>query len=489
LPRVSAWYLVVAGIAVLYAVIGRVGYQELASITGLAANGWDQVFVVVCDPYLLCYLVLPLWLIRQATISGYQVLPQVLQRCGSRFRWLARAYRVALADATGFAGSLLAVGLATGVGLPWETGWSQLTSAAEHGGLTFHALSLLGLPPLAMAGAQVVFLTVGLAGFAVVQSALRLANPANTYQYMAAAALWLTTIITFRMPTGFPPLNLFDTLLLGSAVTDYGSLAAWIAVSWMPAVVFGCQAASRWIAKTNLPQARYLVLGCTAVGVTLLSVATSTGRDTQAALFEAFHGGAHGQTRLSTYLVLAVISLIPVWLFAANLNDILDGPIHSQLIRSRSLTTWWAARLGKCSLLTAGYLTAVLALLLGLFSVGMGQRSDGFPAPPLAIMGYHWVVNGTLQIVFYLLTLFLARWLAANEAATLVAAGAIVAFGFPLLNPNAWWPLMLNALGYTEHGWTASLQITAQLALSDLVVGAATIIILTRLGRVNERNI
>lgn len=368
-------------------------------------------------------------------------------------------------------------------------GWSPLALDPAYAAHTVHPLTELGLAPGLLTGAQALFLTLGLAGFATLLSAIRLAAPGNVWQYAATAAIWLGIMLTLRTPTGVAPINLIDGVLLQSAVHDYGSLpAALVAVVWIPALTFGDQALRPRLRRLRLPRTRDLVLGLGSVALVLLSVAASSATTTTGAVFETLFGGAFGQTQLWRYAAFALLSLVPVWLYAAHLNDVLQGPVHTELIRHRSPLAWWAARLGRWQLLAIGFAASTVGLTALVAAAGLGGRTDDLTGPPLTIQLYRYVINGALQVCLYLLIVFPARWLTGHEAAPLVVTGLIMALGLPTLNPAGWLPLMLNSLAYAEYGWPVVLRITAHLTLANLIVAAAIAFALTRT-HLRERNL
>lgn len=486
-PAVSIWHLVVAVVAVLYGASLRLAQDSLAQQAGLAGNAWDQAASVLFDPYLVCYFVLPLWLIWSATQTGLQAQPQLLLRSGSRLAWLGRFYLASIARAFGLTGILLAAAVATGVGLDWETTWSPLALEPQFANFTAYPITQLGMVPIAAVLTQTVFLSVGLAGFAGVLAVVRLAHSGDMWQYAIAAVMWLCCVITLHLPTSVALANLSDSLLVHLATFDYGSLPAGLAaILWMPAV------AAIWPAcrtrRIRLPRTRTILFGSLAAILVLVTVATSTAQNVPGAALEALYGGAFGSAQIWRYAVFALLTLIPVWLSAAHINEVLHGTIHTELIRSRSRLSWWAGKLGRQIAGSASYLTAVFLAVLAAAAIGLGQHAEPITAPSLGIQAYQWIVNGTMQLAFYLSAIFLARWLAGHEAAPLVCAGLIMAAGLPQLNPDAWTPLMLNSLAYTEAGWPAILTITAQLAGADLIVITSTAIIITRT-HLKERNL
>ncbi|MFT3860335.1 hypothetical protein [Micropruina sp.] len=490
MPQISMWHLLLALVAVLYALWIRLTQSGLAHNSRLAMNAWDQVVGVLSDPYLLCSFVLPLWLLRSAAVNHAGVEPQVMLRFGSRQNWMLRGYVRALVDALGFVAVLIAAGVATSFPLGWSLEWSSLTLDQSLADLTIHPIAELGIsPPLVVVG-QGIFLAVGLAGYATVLAVARLHLTAGVWQYALAALLWLWTLITFRTPTGMPIANLSDGLLLHLAAADYGSVAAGlVAVVWMPAAVLAQQVLVRPAERLRLPPARVLVLVVGSGCVVLLAVSASVSQTVAGVVFETLFAGAYGQTQLWRYAAFALLSLAPAWLYAARLNDVLQEGVYSELIRHRSTLTWWATRFGRWQLISMGFMTGVIVLIVLSVAAGVGNRSYDVPAPVLALQCYQYLVNGALQAAFYLLVLFLARWITGRESAPLVAAGLIMGLGIPPLNPSGWLPLMLNGIGYADYGWPTVLQITVQLAAADLFLAALTFVILAHSSRLRERNL
>lgn len=484
-PLVSLWHVLVAGGVILYSVSLRSSDQALAAISGLSLNAWSQVASVIFDPYLTCFFLLPLWLIRAAGLVRDQSGLHTFIRCGSRFRWVVRCWRLAVADAARLALLVIVAAASTAVGLDWTPRWSDLTLNPELAGFTAYPITALGLGPIQVTITQAALLSFGFGSYVAVLSSIHLLHQSKLLQYGSVAIIWLGTAGTLHMPTSFPLANIRNALFLHLSAVDYGSLwLGFIAPLWPTLCILAWRAPRLHLRPSAFRDPR-LLCGLLPLSLALVGVATSSANTPIGVITETLWGGG----QLWRYCVYAVILLAPALLYAAQLSDVLHTSPHAELIRHKSVITWWAARAFRWSSGSAIYLIFIFLLVFIAANAGLGERSTSLPTPDMTLLAYQFIVNGTLQSTFYLTLIFLARWIINTDASPLIIAGAVMAIGVPQLNPAGWIPVMISGLTHAELGWPHLLSITAKLFFAALV-GVSTILALfLRASRLTERNL
>lgn len=489
LPVVSLWYVVAAGGVVLYSVTLRSADHALTAATGLTTNAWSHVASVLFDPYLTCFFLLPLWLIRSAGLVRSQSGLHTLIRCGSRFRWVVRCWQLAVADAIRLALLVVAAAASTAMGLDWVPHWSELALNPELANFTVYPVTVLGLGPIQATIAQTGLLSFGLGSYVAVLASIHLLRPNDLLQYGAVAAIWLGTAGTLYAPTSFPMANLRNALFLHLADADYGSLWGGFAASLWPTICIVFWQLPHIRLKLNYFRDPRFFFGLLPGSLLLVGVATSRADTSTGVMLETLWGGAGGGGHLWRYCIYALILLMPALLYAAQLSDVLHTSPHAELIRHKSRVTWWAGRAFRWSSGGAVYLTFIFLIVFVAANAGLGGRSESVTAPDMTLLAYQFIVNGTLQSTLYLTLMFLARWTINVEASPLIVAGVILAAGVPQLNPEAWTPVMISGLAHAEYGWPHLLSLTGRLGAAVGAGVVATIVILLRAYRLTERNL
>ncbi|MDO5498146.1 MAG: hypothetical protein Q4F67_00520 [Propionibacteriaceae bacterium] len=477
----SHFHVLVLAVSLAYALVARAELQAFSAHHGFQVNAWDQVLKVVHDPYLIAYLILPIWLVRSGLRVRSDALPQVMIRSHSRITWLARSYRHALIDAFAVIGLFVVAAAVSAVGLPWTWGWSALATDPELAGFTVHAFVGTGLPAAALVAGQALHLGLGLASVSVLLAFVQVRTHRPVVGYTVMVAVWLLTIIALRRP--IEAFDVSDTFFLLHALTSLGP-AAPVAVLWLPT---GLLVTQTLLSRTDVRGISVTPVICGLAGaLVLLQALTTTATDLPGAIMEGFYGGQ----QITQYSFVALLALAPVWLFAARLSDVLGGSwVHAELTRSRSLVSWAARLVWPWIGVSFAMLAGSIALLAGGHLVGLGVGTDTLETPPTLLMAYQLGINGSLQGAVLLILVFLARWLSGQEIAAVIAVGAAMVLGFPGLNQGGWVPIMLHQLHWAPD-WPQTLAITARLiitiAITLLIAGG----LFARPGlRCHERNL
>ncbi|SES01944.1 hypothetical protein SAMN04487944_11551 [Gracilibacillus ureilyticus] len=170
-------------------------------------------------------------------------------------------------------------------------------------------------------------------------------------------------------------------------------------------------------------------------------------------LYINFYGVSTGGFSLNFYIYLSIVFLGFAYFYQNKLTKMLNERIYYLLIRERSLYQWFWAHL-KYSL------AAVFLLLLALFglTIGIGWLEGKTFDLELTIESslsvqkllVHFFLNGFLQLVNYLLILFIFTWTLKQSAYVLAVIGGLLLMGSLKIGYLQWFPSGLNSFGLLE---------------------------------------
>lgn len=444
----------------------------------IGVNVWDHAVQLAYDPYLLLFLFLP-WALAVAARDALRWNEEViLLRAWSHLLWGARLLRHGARRLLPIGVCWAVAAVVTSGGLPLEQGWSP--AARSESSLLTDVVGL-GLPPSVTVLVNMTMVSVtGLGLYLLICCSglfLRL-----SVVYATAALVWFWTILVFKRPTEVPLLNLADGFQFHQATLDYGSpLLAGLAALW-PLVLAGLALAyldrrSGIRSRTTAVLASYplLVASC----VTALVAADSVDSWRGVLLF-TFFGSAPDGTELPRYLLSILVFLGFAYLYAVWLDSELDGHLVLVAVRRGSLLAWWW-RFSRPWLIAAPAVSAVaagVALIVAAMLPNL-QTTEDLVLPTPGLLAFQLLVNGTLQIWFYLLVVFLVRWLSGKTYASAVSIGVLVILGLPPAHALGVGASALNSLGYALTGWTAVAQLSGCLLVLLAVGGLITAVTLS----------
>ncbi|WP_375400549.1 hypothetical protein [uncultured Amnibacterium sp.] len=197
-------------------------------------------------------------------------------------------------------------------------------------------------------------------------------------------------------------------------------------------------------------------------------------------LFDALTTALLGST--GTYLQFIGSSVLFVgcaYLLSLRYTDRTEGWLQLELLRCGTHGRWLVRAVGRASV-TAAAFPVVLALTGSGWYVLYGGRTVTPPSGGLAPWVYQLLVNGTLQLVVYLLVLLAATIATPNRIGGIASAAILLALGFPQRVPLHLLPVQLSGMGYSLGGWQSTLSASLTLAVTTAAVAAAALLLLRR---------
>jgi len=478
-----AAFLVVSvlfGITVRQQAIGR-GQESQASL-----NQWDHILGFLLEPYFIAYFLLPVWLFTSCVAIHRHFAIPALIRLGSYRSWLRSSILGAVRRLIPLMLIWLVSALLTSIGLPYEWGWSSASTTPTESKQILDVVSVQGLPPLAVLTIQLGLFTVTLIGCHAALAAVHLIAKRRYVTFLGAALVFFSLLYSFRNSFGFAPLDFANFFLLHRAFDAYDPIAL-VFVPVLVAVAL-CFAAARYAdrqgdARLKLPVRWPLLvyLALCLLGILYAWVyKLQPSNSPTDLLFVAFYGVSAGGYTWMLYLFHSIVFLGFAYLFQLGLTEELDARIYYVALRRGSPVRWLAHFIlpvaGRAPILLASLVavTSVVALL-GNLTGSNNAITEGIPDPGWVL--YQFFVNGTLQLLCYVLITFIVSWVSGRTVAGLFALGALLVLSLPALNVGQLLPAALNSMGYLELGASELVRITVVLSIYLVVLTVITTLV------------
>lgn len=181
-----------------------------------------------------------------------------------------------------------------------------------------------------------------------------------------------------------------------------------------------------------------------------------------------FYGVSSTGFSLYTYIFYFIVYFGYPFIFKNYFFNLINGEIYYLLIRYKSLNIWFKKIVFRSILnsfliiLTLFVFTILISMAMGLeFTNILTIRGDIKPY----VLVYQFVINGFLQIINYILILFILVSVSKKVEYVLLGSGILLILGLPILNEYAIFPIALNSLGYIYNDFSTAFVITFKLIL------------------------
>lgn len=466
---VSIWLACLA----LYAVNTRARVESLGISVGMPVNAWDAWLSYVSDPYLVCFFYLPIlgWLIGTSIVERYEA--PFLIRYGSRTAWVTDQALRASMIAMVLQLALFAIGFLAGAGLPLSAQWSPTSAADVPTNQLLYPLSSTGAPPWTMVAFQFSLLLFSSAVLAVVLATVMAVTGRSSWSWGVLMVWVLASIISFKGAWAGPAwLRPANTMLAHHALSDGLTVPGAFAAAAV--VGAGCLLLS-WTFERRTPMrgkvawsSKWGYAALVTFGTVFLIVRDRAFIDgPAAALLTVFYGAVPGSFSTLTFSFSLIAFLGIAYLAAKHLSAFFSGRMHEVLIRTDSPRSW--AR--RAFLAAAGSIAAGLLAMGATISIvgatigGGGLANQVSTELEPALAAHQFLLNGLLQVLAYVVIVFVAMWMTGRMGSGLLALGVLTVASVPSFNPGGYLPAGLNAMGYALMGEEVVWRHTAVLSL------------------------
>ncbi|WP_165842379.1 hypothetical protein [Paenibacillus xerothermodurans] len=455
-----------------------------ADLQQLPLNRWDIIFTFLSDPLLIIFFYLPFWLFFSSQLIINEWDYTLLIRLKSFPKWML--YTIVRISPILLILQFLwiIISFLVTMGIPLENSWSIWGATAAPANNIIYIFQGTGFSPWFILFLQTTLFSLCLITLHAIAASVYARFPRMNVIAGTSVFLFIGAIISYKV---FPALP--APFMLGM-VTNYSILSFSYATfdSVVPAflllvsIITVCfSLVSLWSkgkfkSMTNFLNHHYHFLAYSFI--CLLGITTQfthSGMKVMTVwenLYFNFYGVSEEGFSLYVYIYFCIVFLGFVYLFQLHLSHVLNGHIYYLMIRYKSFYRWFIQLMKKTALgvLALLVLLAVITIVIGVIQ---GRTLERYAAQNISelypYMLYQFFINGFLQLLNYILIVFIISWIWQEATYSLIALGVLFVAGLPLLNTNQWLPSGLNSMGYVAGDSNGVFHITIVLAIYLLI--------------------
>lgn len=424
----------------------------------LSINFWDLALRGVSDVYLIIYLIFPIYLFK----IGHQLTTSFdytrLIRLGSYRSWILLQMR----EFARFNLLLLVLWnistlvIAASLDFSWQ--WSEYSQFEKSGNEILFAYSQTFSSPLLAFSLQFVLFFLTLALIQLIASIFYCIFQSKRFLNLLLASFMLMAILSFKvLPPSFSFISLPNYLSLFHGIESFNNPITSFVVLF---VVFGVMYFSlplvgKKFTLTITFSKQYGMIGLfiALVGLYIVRKAVEYS-DQQRTIIDllvlTFYGTSIEGFNLLSFSFYIITFLGFVYFIQIHLHEQLTQMSHASIIRYRSLGKWILRMFNVIVLKLIAFLLILLAftlVLAYLTDYRFEWQSAIFPERSLYISLYHFLVNGFLQMIFYIVVVFAISMATLDVMKSFLALLSMSLFMFPGININYYAPVGLNSMG------------------------------------------
>ncbi|MGA6840971.1 hypothetical protein [Priestia megaterium] len=443
----------------------------------IGINIWDISLTVQNDIYIILYFIVPIILVISLTSIFEDFNYQTLIRLGTIKKWILCSLLKFWKKSSILILIWSFMSLYMTIKLPFSWNWS-LFSKTNGGYNDLYEISVMGLSPLWVFILKLVLLFLSLTILHITLSVIYTITRKNLLLLAICVAFFIWGIVGFKVlpnnysflsPTTYLSItqyiHSFNSPLVGLGVLLGAIIVCFIYLSLVDKnikqyVVF---------IKSHLP---FLLYSCLCI-MGIFSISLSLESDKNTVLDNwilSFRGVSSNSFTYSSFFYYMIVFFGLVYLVNIEMNKEIDRMGHYKIIRFRNLEKWFWSWFKRILIRIAFWLVCLTILSLILGAV-MGMQFK-FHATILdlntSIIFYQFFINGFLQIVLYLLLIFIFSWAQRGSVQGLILVSIFIVLMLPRINPLGIIPVGLNSLVYTVD--FSPFYITLILLIANLIV-------------------
>lgn len=415
----------------------RNGVLQNAHIHQLAFNKWDIIIEFLHDPFLVIYFLLPFWLFYSSQMIMKEWDYMLLIRLKSYTKWVFYTFKRVSPVLFVFMSIWIIISLFVTIDIPSENNWSDLsTTDIDRNVITFSLQQAVSSPLLAFMMQVCLFASLLMTIHIVLATLYMFIHHMFIFSSINVF-VFLGTIISFKRIPSDHWIQVLNYMFSYYSYTTYGSIIP--AFLGLISIILGCYLLVTVSKKHHSQHLKdlfaendqfvfYSLLCLFGIVTPFVNVGTgaTTVWDT---LFLRFFGVSEDGFQLFAYLFFCIVFLGFVYLFQLRLNQILNNQIYYLMIRYKSLYRWFSQLMKQAVI-------GLIVLLLFLFCVTIAtgvMKGQTFElhttlemVRPLPYLLYQFFINGFLQVLNYLLIMFIVTWIWKDAIYGLILRGADV---------------------------------------------------------------
>lgn len=473
---ISFKWLVLGVLIYFYGTMLKKRIVENAIFDGLNINGWDISLNLFNDMYIIVYFVVPLVLFFSTTTILEDFNYEILIRVGSMQKWVFRSLKRFWVKSSIFLLIWVLMCLYLTIGLPHSWGWSEY-SHSNNLYNTLNEVVVIFSTPFTVFILQLVLFIFAISMLHVFLSLVYVTIKKRNFLLIMCVILFIGGLVGFKLlPSEYAYLSPTTYFSITKYIHSFNPPLKGLGILVVQIIVF-----TIYILMIDLNKKRYFQLvkpylsHLTYIFLCLLGIISSSNNlgPTEGTILDvwvmSFRGTSSEIFSYSSFFYYSIVFFGLVYLVNFDISKELDSLGFYKIIRFRSLEKWfwsWFRRILLRVILLL-LLFMILSMTVGVFTGREIQSELTVFDEPLYTVFYHFLINGFLQIVVYILFVFIVSW--RKEASHgIVIMSIFMIIMLPGINQLGVIPVGLNSLVYLEN--YSALRITLVLFISNFVI-------------------
>ncbi len=450
-------------------------------------NLWDISLKVQNDIYIILYFIIPIILVISLASIFEDFNYQTLIRLGTVKKWILRSLLKFLKKASVLIliWSFISLYMTIKIPLSWEWSLFSKTNSVYN---DFYEISLSGLSPLWAFILELILLFLTLTILHITLSVIYTITRKKLLLLAICVAFFIWGIVGFKLlPNNYAFLSPTTYFSITQYIHSFNLPIMGLAVLLGVIIIcFICLA----LVDLNIKQyvvsikshLSFLLYSCLCI-MGIFSTSLSLESDKNTVLDNwilSFRGVSSNSFTYSSFFYYMIVFFGLVYLVNIEMNKEIDRMGHYKIIRFRNLEKWFWSWFKRILIKIAFWL-----ICLTIFSFTLGAVAGmqfKFHATILdlntLIIFYQFFINGFLQIVLYILLIFIFSWAQRGSVQGLILVSIFIILMLPGFNPLGIIPVGLNSLVYAVD--FSPFHITVILLIANLVVYFAMKYIFTK---------
>lgn len=425
----------------------------------LSASKVEFIFLYISNPYIFLYFILPfLTLILQYELSINFKTVQLI-RYRDYMYWSLSIMKKVIINIFVVLFLQLLVGVVVSAPYTNSFVWTNSENLLES--IRYSPLILLVLQMIH----QTLFLSITL----YLQVVILIISKRQSFSISSAILISLMYIVSFKSFSNIEFLRVQSYLISYRAVETfhdfYTAPLLMLCVLGTLVGILYCydrKLISRRLLKQHVPYIIYIIFCFLGLFSSSVNVGESIGTFWEL-LFNKFYGASQMGMKFINYLYTTIVYLGFVYLCQLYLTTIISSRLYFILIRQNSMNHVFYTGLKKLSITIFILLMTIfgsLALLAIMLNYSFEYVITYVPKIPVSYFLYQFFINGFLQLIFYVLIVFIVSWIYKDVAKSLLVLGIFMVLLLPKFNPWLLLPIGLNNLSYVTADFLQLFKLT-----------------------------
>lgn len=481
----TAFFLLITIVVIFYSLSIKQDLVKKSNSENLI-NFWDIALSLLSDPYLFIYLILPTWLFLCAFYIEKSFEFSFIIRLGSFKGW---KIQVAKSMKKYFfmyvmimAGALILLFIISNYTL--ENKWSvySYTSDVNNVGI-LSTLTETGLSPILSVIFQLSYIALLLCNIFLILCVQYIYTQKKITLIIVSCFIFLYSAASFQfLPENFSFLSVASYAFLYHAYATFNSIMlAPIIMGLSLVFLLSLNPTSRLKAniKSNLFRVfpYFIYIGLIFIGlVTGILEYAGVGNTIGDFMYLKFYGVDIEDFALLQHIYYTIVFIGFGYLFQMHLDTILNERLYYELIRYKSYYKWFWKLMKKIILTIISFLLIFLCLIIIIgylkgYQVSFKNTLIHIPNDSLITI-YHFFMNNLLQLLNYILIIFIVSWLFKESYYGLIALGFCMVLMLPFVNTAHILPFGLNSFGLLAslNAFTITLYLFISLVIECIII-------------------